>query len=98
MTAKHADPQWVKTVRILRAQVRAAWARGEEVYCRRCGGEIRPNTLFDAGHIDAHGEPTIDNAAPEHRKCNRSHGGKVGAAITNTKRTGKTSFIPLPWA
>lgn len=97
MTTKHHDPQWQAVVRILRAQVRAAWARGEEVYCRRCGVEIRPNQLFDAGHIDAHAEPSIENAAPEHRRCNRSAGGKVGAAITAQKR-GKTTFAPLPWA
>lgn len=98
MTSKHQDATWQKTVRIVRAQVRQAWARGDEVTCWRHGHVIPEGAPYDVGHLDPHGPPTVENAAPECRSGNRSEGGRRGAAITNTKRTGKSSFTPLPWA
>jgi hypothetical protein len=75
--------------RAMRARCRAIIvAHGGAAPCRRCG---RPVTLaaYDAGHIDdryAGGADDPANAWPEHPRCNRSAGGKVGAAITNAKR------------
>lgn len=108
MSTKHTSPEWSRTTRTIRAQVRAAHARGEAVGCWRCGGPLPINAedkvVFDVGHLDPNGGEGIDNAAPEHRtkvgQCvgNRAHGGRMGAAITNAKRSTKTTFRPLPWA
>lgn len=104
VSAKHASPEWKRTVRIVRAQVSQAWRRGDEVTCWRCGRPIEEGMTYDVGHIDPHGGEGIDNAAPEHRKksayCigNRAHGGRMGAAITNARRTGSSTFRPLAWA
>ena len=63
---------------------RLEWAArieaGERVTCWRCGHPIQPGTAWDLGHDD------LDRAkinGPEHRRCNRSAAGQVGAAITN---------------
>lgn len=84
MSAKHQDPRYLRAARVLRAQVRASWRNGVEVYCWRRGPKcvrvIEPGTPFDAGHIDPD-DPT--RLAPECRPCNRGEGGRRGAAITN---------------
>jgi hypothetical protein len=96
MTSKHSTPEWRRTVRIVRAQARATWARGDEVLCWRCGRPIDDEArIYDVGHIDPLGGEGIDNAAPEHRKENRRHGGRIGARLTNA-RHGST-FTPPPW-
>ena len=100
MTTKHQSPEWRATVRIIRAQVKQTWARGDDVTCWRHGHLIPEGTPFDVGHITVHGGEGIDNAAPECRTGNRSHGGKLGAAVTNGRKAaamGKTTFQPLPW-
>lgn len=99
MTAKHQTPEWRKTVRHVRAQVRLAWKREDPVTCWRHGDEIPPGAPYDVGHITRHGGEGIDNAAPECRHGNRSHGGKVGARITNARRGAKTNGLVKPsWA
>lgn len=93
MTAKHQDPEYRANARIVREQVNRARKFGRAVYCRRCRLEIDQHQAFDVGHIDEHGGHSRANLAAEHRyridcpaKGNRSHGGRLGAAITNTKR------------
>lgn len=100
MTEKHQTPQWRRTVRLIRSQVRQAWACGEEVRCWRHGHEIPPGAPFDVGHITRHGGEGIDNAAPECRRGNRSHGGKIGARITNTRRQARNTkgLVTPSWA
>lgn len=99
MTAKHQTPEWRRTVRIIRAQVRHAWTRGDDVICWRHGHTIPNGSAYDVGHITLTGGNGIDNAAPECRRGNRSHGGKLGAHITNTRRQAKTTgLISAPWA
>lgn len=108
MTAKHNSPEWSRTTRTIRAQVRRSYEQGEVVGCWRCGGPLPVNAegkpVFDVGHLDPNGGEGIDNAAPEHRskvgQCvgNRAHGGRMGAAKTNAKRSTKTTFRPIPWA
>lgn len=99
MTDKHRDPVWRKTCRIIRAQVRQAWARGDDVVCWRHGHIIPEGAPYDVGHITLNGGNGIDNAAPECRHGNRSHGGKLGAKITNTRRQAKTTGVVKPtWA
>lgn len=108
MSTKHSSPEWSRTTRTIRAQVRAAHAQGNSVGCWRCGGPLpvdeQDRLVFDVGHLDPNGGEGIDNAAPEHRnrtgQCvgNRAHGGRIGAAITNARRSTKTTFQPIPWA
>lgn len=99
MTAKHQTPEWRRTVRIIRAQVHTAWNRGEDVTCWRHGHTIPEGTPFDVGHITLHGGNGLDNAAPECRHGNRSHGGKLGAHLTNQRKNARTKGLVTPtWA
>lgn len=57
-------------------------------------GIVRPGQVWDVAHLpgrDAYlmqaGHPvTRNDVGAAHAKCNRSDGGKIGAAITNSKR------------
>lgn len=98
MTAKHQSPEWRRTVRIIRSQVRAAWERGDDVTCWRHGHIIPEGAPYDVGHINhMEDDNSPANAAPECRRGNRSHGGRIGARITNAAKGGST-FQKLPWA
>ena len=104
MTAKHNTPEWGRTCRIIRAQAKRAWDRGDEVCCWRCGRPLDEETrTYDVGHIDPFGGNGVENAAPEHRTktgtCpgNRNLGGRTGARMTNAGK-GKATFQALPWA
>lgn len=63
-------------------QLREHWApkvRAGLVDCARCARPILPGSAWDLGHTD-------DRTAyrgPEHAHCNRSAGGRNGAAATN---------------
>ncbi|MFE7067495.1 hypothetical protein [Microbacterium sp. NPDC057658] len=83
MTSKHRDPEYLANARIVRSQVRAAWRRGEDVHCWRRGELLAPGRPFDVGHLDPDGGHARSNLAPECVTCNRSDGGRRGAAITN---------------
>lgn len=96
MTGKHTTPEWQRTARLIRAQVKRAWATGHEVTCWRCGGLIPEDAPFDVGHLDPFGGESPDNAAPEHRGENRRAGGRMGARITNAAR-GAATFVRPPW-
>lgn len=93
MTKKHQTGEYQRNATLRRKQVRAAWALGEPVRCWRGGGIIHPGQPYDIGHLDPQGGNALDNLLPEHRsrvetccKGNRSHGGTIGATITNTRR------------
>ncbi|MFE6733418.1 hypothetical protein [Microbacterium sp. NPDC057650] len=94
MTDKHRDPVFIANARIVRAQVRRAWKLGTEVRCWRCGRPIEPGMRFDVGHLDPDAGPGRDNLAPECVTCNRSAGGKLGAAITNARRGARPTPRP----
>ncbi len=93
MTAKHRDPEYLKSARIIRAQVAVKRRGGVEVTCWRCGHPVDPEQRFDVGHIDPDGGPGLDNLAPEHRykttRCvgNRAAGGALGAARQRQRAT-----------
>ena len=91
MTKKHLDPEYLSNARIVRARVRQAWRNGVEVNCWRKGEPIEPGRPFDVGHIDPTAGHSISNLAPECVRCNRSEGGRRGAAITNGR-----AARPLP--
>lgn len=99
MTDKHQTPEWRRTCKIVRTQVAQAHARGDDVPCWRCGYLIEPGQRYDVGHLNPNGGEGIDNAAPEHRGENRSHGGRLGARITNTRRKARqTGMVTPAWA
>lgn len=86
MTEKHRDPEFLANARIVRAQVRRDWKLGVEVHCWRKGCLLPPGCRFDVGHLDPTGGHARANLAPECVKCNRSAGGRLGAAMTNAGR------------
>ena len=89
MTARHADPEYVRNSRIRRAQVNADHKAGRPVWCIGCGREVQQTQRFDIGHrIDGSrgGSNTLSNLGPQHRRENRSAGGKLGAQKTNNAR------------
>lgn len=92
MSAKHRDPLYAKSARIIRAQVAVKRRGGIEVRCWRCGCEIDPEQRYDVGHIDPDGGHELSNLAPEHRyktaRCqgNRAAGGRLGAARQRQRR------------
>lgn len=71
-----------------RAQCRVQLKRGP-VACAKCGREITkdtPESEWDAGHVTDRALGMGGHAVtPEHKTCNRSAGGKIGAAITNAR-------------
>ncbi|MGO8609797.1 hypothetical protein ACC848_43355, partial [Rhizobium johnstonii] len=63
------------------------------------GREIQPGQRFDVGHrIDGSrgGTHDLDNLGPEHRRENRSAGGRLGAHKTNTTRGVSRTTKGLP--
>lgn len=89
MTSAHRDPLYARNARIVRTQTNAALARGESVACIGCGRGIQPGQRFDVGHrIDASrgGSNELDNLGPQHRRENRSAGGRLGAAARHKTR------------
>lgn len=73
---------------------RAYWLPRLPVPCARCKRLVihDPAKKFGGWHVGHQvdrwldGPDDISNQWPEHDKCNLSAGGKVGAAITNTRR------------
>lgn len=63
--------------------------------CWRCGLPIIDGvSQWDVGHLvdrAAGGSNDRSNTRPEHATCNRSSGGKRGAAITNQRTRGSST-------
>lgn len=104
MTAKHSDPEYRANARLVRQQVAHVRKFGGEVICHRCELEIEEGQAFDVGHIDERAGHGRANLSPEHRyrgdcpaRGNRSHGGRLGAAITNARRGARTNARHLRW-
>jgi hypothetical protein len=102
VTARHADPEYMRNARTVRARVKADHKAGRPVWCIGCGREVQPQQTFDVGHrIDAArgGSNAISNLGPQHRVENRRAGGKLGAQMTNTARgvSRKARGLPEGW-
>lgn len=96
MTSKHRDPLYLSNARIVRARVRRSWKLGTEQHCWRCGRVLEPGAPFDVGHLDPDGGHELSNLAPECVRCNRSDGGRRGAAITNAQRGARMPRTATP--
>ncbi len=86
MTAAHSDPEYIRNARTIRNLTKQQHAAGNPVMCIGCGRAITPDQRFDVGHIIDHhlgGSHDLSNLGPQHRRENRSAGGRVGATITN---------------
>ena len=70
-------------------QARAYWRPRLPLPCRRCGRPVLASQRWHVGHIRdryAGGSDATTNQWPEHATCNERAGGKVGAAITNSRK------------
>lgn len=72
-------------------QARAYWRPRLPVPCCRCGRTVYHDDRKPAGgwHVDHYPIPRSAGGTetrPAHDLCNTSDGGKVGAAITNSRR------------
>lgn len=72
--------------------------------CAVCGGEFLwdvshlHSNSFTAGHIISvieGGTDELDNLRPEHRACNLSAGGRIGAARSRASIPGRPSNVVL---
>jgi 5-methylcytosine-specific restriction endonuclease McrA len=83
MSRAHRTAEWHRNSRLVRKIIRGRLERGEEVRCTNCGKPIQHGQLFDVGHIvDDYrgGSSSLSNLGGAHRRCNRSDGGRAGAA------------------
>ena len=63
------------------------------VPCARCGELIAPGERWELDHAPE----KLGYLGPSHFKCNRSAGGKLGAAITNCRRAAPPA-AKCPWS
>ncbi|MFJ3392030.1 HNH endonuclease [Leifsonia aquatica] len=85
MSRHHRAQKWTSKA----PKLRAAWAEMLPRPCLACGRVILKGESFHVGHIRAAslgGQPTMQNTTPMHARCNLSDGGKLGAAVTNSRR------------
>jgi hypothetical protein len=86
VSAIHHDPEYIRNARIVRRIITAQLQAGSLVICVNCGRAIQQGQRFDVGHKrrpDDGGSHALSNLGGAHRRCNRSHGGRIGAAMTN---------------
>ena len=63
--------------------------------CARCGELIAPRDRWELDHSSG----KQGYLGPSHFHCNRSAGGRLGAEITNSRRTGEApSESKRPWS
>lgn len=88
MSQHHARSGWAT----ISARYRPAIKASLPAPCvNRCtmGGTVLPGQAFDVAHIvdvAAGGSNARHNLGAAHQKCNRSDGGKLGAAKTNAAK------------
>lgn len=83
MSANHRTPEYFRLARQVRRILGPRIAKGQHVPCVDCGRPVQRGQRWDVGHIIP-GINTLPNLGASHRRCNRSAGGRMGAAATNT--------------
>lgn len=88
MSAHHKTSAYLAFSKRMR-KVFAPQVAAGNAYCGRCGHPITEGQAWHVGHIldDAlGGSDTPENVRIEHKRCNESAGGRLGARIANDKR------------
>ena len=96
MSQHHRKPEWHRARRIVRPVILARLKRGDHVPCVNCGRPVQLGQRWDVGHIidaDNGGPNHPSNLGAAHRHCNRSDGGRAGAAKTN-RQSRKARRLP----
>jgi hypothetical protein len=95
MTSHHAAIGWTRFTRTARPALQAMLESSGGLPCvNGCGRLVLPTdprSSWHVGHVpgfDAHQRrtPTMSEVGPAHARCNLSAGGRVGAAVTNSRR------------
>lgn len=103
MGSKHQTTEYRRNAQLIRSRVKQAHASGEPVGCWRCRTLIHPGQPFDVGHLPGAQGSSLAEMAAEHRsrnthcKGNRSHGGALGAAITNARAQSTVTTKVQTW-
>lgn len=91
MTDYHRTPEWKAFTRQVRPMIQASLPAPCVNRCKK-GGIVAPGDRWDVAHLPGHdaylrrGDLSINHVGPAHSSCNRSDGGRVGAALTNKSR------------
>lgn len=99
MSEVHRDPVYVRNSRTVRRILTKEIAEGGYVRCVNCGRPVHEGQRWDVGHIVAPrrgGTHDLENLGAAHRRCNRSDGGREGAAITN-RGSRRARRLPSWW-
>lgn len=82
----------------LRDQWRPRVAAGD-VHCARCGLAIYPGQRWDLGHqVDrALGGRDADGLLPEHARCNRAAGGRLGHELRRRTTASPPTVTRRSW-
>ena len=95
MSAFHRSSEWSKVVRVNRPRIAATLPARCVNRCKR-GGTVYPEDRWDVAHIIDHvrgGTNDPENLGPAHAGCNRSDGGKLGAAIAIANKKARARVL-----
>ena len=91
MTQHHRTGAWTAVSRKLRPIIQARLPEP----CTKCGWPVYAEHAWQIDHIVAVSQGGSDdwsNLGPAHKRCNQSDGGKLGAAMTNSRRRVKREY------
>ena len=86
MSRHHRASGYTKIAKTLRARLEPTLPRA----CCHCGKPVHPSQLWDVAHLKDLGRgdySDVRRVAVAHRSCNRSAGGKLGAAMQKAPAT-----------
>lgn len=94
MSRHHRAAKWSTKSKKLRPRIAATLPRP----CVECGKPVLPGQQWDvAHHRDLALGGDVRSVGPAHRSCNRSAGGRLGAAIANGPRTVEAPTREARW-
>ncbi|WNM25236.1 hypothetical protein [Demequina capsici] len=84
MSRHHRAAKWSSVSKTLRERIAPTLPRP----CVICGKPVLPTQQWDVSHLRdlARGGADLRAVGPGHRHCNRSSGGKLGAAMARAPR------------
>lgn len=99
MSRAHHSPDYHRNARIVRRTLTPKIAAGAFVPCVECGRAVVLGQRWDVGHKTSAargGSNALSNLGAAHRRCNRSNGGKAGAAARHTASR-RARRLPTKW-